>query len=516
MAMQLFPTRPAVHVALAAVLAVAIGMTLRAPAVVAWGGAMIAGLALARATAKVAILRLRLAGLEMVWRAERIERLTRGSETKLLIELRNRDARPVRYRAARAIASWELDAQVEPSYGIIAPGGAARIALTVRATRVGKFCVHGLSLEVRGYPGFFEVPLAFANPLGIEVLPRPLATLISSARGGRSRLFADAGAVAGRPGAGSELFELREHVSGDAFKHIAWKASARRGKLLVREFEREDRDVVWLVLDAAAVLLGGSPGRAPLDVGIDQLAQVARRHLARGDRVGLAVAGISPRFWLAPARGAGHALRISRALSRGASALDSDRSDYDESDVGRRVLDHLRFLDATSVPPAGERDLDALGAEADVMRQRAPFDEPAPTAPTAREQALRRYLASFGITSPGRIHEDPRRTTAAMVEALERALSERPKPSLIYVCARPPEAPGATLAGALRKLMRRGMSIRWISTHQETTLAPADGEVERAVNEAITLRARVARERGEHVLGAMGVRFVRRQRRKIA
>jgi uncharacterized protein (DUF58 family) len=515
--MQLFPTRPAVHVALAAVLVVALGMLLRAPAVVAWGGAMIAGLALARALAKVAIIRLRLAGLEMVWRADRVERLARGGETKLELELRNRDSRPVRYRAARAIASWELDTNLEPSFGVIPPSASTKLVVTVRAPRVGKFCIHGLSLEVRGSPGLFEVPLAFANPLGIEVLPHPLATFIGSARGGRSRLFADSGAVARRPGAGSELYELREHVSGDAFKHIAWKASARRGRLLVREFEREDRDVVWLVLDASVVLLGGPLGHSPLDLGIDQVASVARRHLARGDRVGLAVAGVPSRFWLHPSRGAGHALRLSRTLIRGATALDADRSDYDEGDVARRVLDHLRFLDAGSAPATGDRNIDLLTTQADALRARAPFDEPAPLATTAREQALRRYLACFGVSSPGRTQEDPNRTAAGIIEALERGVSERPRPSLVYVLARAPEAPSAGLAAALRKLMRRGIAVRWISTSQEAALSGArDDEVERAVNDAVTLRARVSRERGERVLGALGVRVVRGQKKKAS
>jgi uncharacterized protein (DUF58 family) len=511
---QLFPTRPAVHLALAAVATVTLGMVLRAPAIVAWGGAMIAGLAVARAVARVAVVRLRLAGLEMVWRtADRVQRLARGTEAHLEIELRNRDGRPVRYRAARAIASWELEANVEPSSGTIPPNAATRLTLAIRGPRVGKFCIHGLSLEMRGPPGLFEVPLAFANPLGIEVLPRPLATLIGSARGGRSRLFADAGATAHRPGPGSELYELREHVSGDAFKHIAWKASARRGRLLVREFEREDRDVVWLVLDAAAPLLAGPLGSAPLDVGIDQMAAVARRHLSRGDRVGVAVAGVAPRFWLRPSRGAAHALQLSRTLLRGAGTLDADRSDYDEADVARRVLDHLRFLDAAAAERAGDDNLNTLSAQADAQRGRAPFDEPAPLAATPREQSLRRYLACFGVSSPGRVEEDLGRAAAHVIGALERGLLERPRPSLVYVWARPPETQNAALASSLRKLMRRGVAIRWISTPHEAALSAAGDEVARAVAQALSLRARVARERGEHVLAALGVRVLRSHRK---
>src|SRR2546428_532563 len=45
------------------------GIALRAPAVVAWGGALILALALGRAATKLSVMRLRAAGLEMVWRA---------------------------------------------------------------------------------------------------------------------------------------------------------------------------------------------------------------------------------------------------------------------------------------------------------------------------------------------------------------------------------------------------------------------------------------------------------------
>jgi uncharacterized protein (DUF58 family) len=241
---------------------------------------------------------------------------------------------------------------------------------------------------------------------------------------------------------------LREHTSGDPFKRIAWKASARRGQLMVREFEREDRDVVWLVLDANVELLAGPVGRAPLDQGIDELAAIAHRHLSRGDRVGLAVAGASPRSWLPAKHGAAHAMRLAHALAASASALDADRSDYDESEVARHVLDHLRFLDAASVAALRAEQLDSLQAYADMQRLRAPHDAPAPLAKTPREQSLRRYLASYGISSPPRIEHDKGRATLLLVQALDRATSEKPRPSLVYVWSPPPDGAPPALAQA--------------------------------------------------------------------
>src|SRR5207302_1946161 len=125
-----------------------------------------------------------------------------------------------------------------------------------------------------------------------------------------SRRAAEAGRSAPALGEGDEIRELRDHVSGDPFKRIAWKASARRGRLIVRDMEREERDVVWLVLDASVELWAGPEGRAPLDDMVDEVSALAARHLARGDRVGLAVLASRPRTWLTPASGAPHAVKI--------------------------------------------------------------------------------------------------------------------------------------------------------------------------------------------------------------
>jgi uncharacterized protein (DUF58 family) len=50
-------------------------------------------------------------------------------------------------------------------------------------------------------------------------------------------------------GRGQDLYALREYVPTDSARHVHWKASARAGSLMVREFAREDDCRVLLVLD---------------------------------------------------------------------------------------------------------------------------------------------------------------------------------------------------------------------------------------------------------------------------
>ena len=50
-------------------------------------------------------------------------------------------------------------------------------------------------------------------------------------------------------GRGQDLYALRDYVPTDSARHVHWKASARLGSLMVREFTREDDCRVLLVLD---------------------------------------------------------------------------------------------------------------------------------------------------------------------------------------------------------------------------------------------------------------------------
>ena len=174
--MQLYPTRATFHVAVAGAGLVALGCAARLAPVVAFGGAMLLAIAVGRAVAVVSVTRLRAAGFEMVWTGPtRVRRGTCGQPIVLAGELRNRGDAPLRAVSLRPLVSSMLDATVEPASLDLPPGSRARVDVVIRPKRIGRWGVHGLALEVRGTSfggeALYEVPLLFANPLGIEVLP---------------------------------------------------------------------------------------------------------------------------------------------------------------------------------------------------------------------------------------------------------------------------------------------------------------------------------------------------------
>src|SRR5690606_25827486 len=188
--------------------------------------------------------------------------------------------------------------------------------------------------------------------------------------GGRSRFNSEAGAHRRRSRGASDFRELRDYQVGDAFKHVAWKASAKRGKLVVREFEQNEREVVWLLVDVSVELWAGVSGKSPLDVTLDRVGLLARQHIEQGDRVGLALIGARRLAWLTPRGGAAQLGAILEALSFATATYDADRCTLDESECAMRVAEHLRTI---AVESDSALPLHTLVDNATTAMARAPF-----------------------------------------------------------------------------------------------------------------------------------------------
>lgn len=488
-----------------------IGVAGRLGAVVAFGGAMLLAVAAGRALALITVTRLRAAGFEMVWSTpKRVVRTTRGGSVEFDAELRNRGVDDVRGVGLRVIASSMLEAIATPDVVDLPGHSRIKVRVRVRAKRVGRWGVHGMALEVRGTPGggegLYEVPLMFANPFGVEVFPRALKAYMDSPVGGRARRASETGRPVAMAGEGDELRELRDHMPGDPFKRIAWRASARRGRLVVREMERDQRDVVWIVLDASVELWAGLEGGAPLDDGVDEIAALAARHLAKGDRVGLVVTASRLRTWIAPAAGPVHALKLAAALTSAASMIDADRCELDEVEVAARVAEHARPLDPRGLVDLPKGNLDHLASRAESLRQRAPFAPRLPQGAYPRERALRHYLASFGVEVPPRAEGERDRTAVAMAGALERLSREKTRPSVVYVWGPTPRI-GSLLLGALRRLRAQRIDVRWLMPPAHALLFEGDPkDVPQAVEQASEARAGIQQARGERLLRKLGVK----------
>ncbi|MET0650052.1 MAG: DUF58 domain-containing protein, partial [Pyrinomonadaceae bacterium] len=109
----------------------------------------------------------------------------------------------------------------------------------------GRVLVTGFEISTRFPFGFFRLRRRLrARDVEIVVYPKP------EGLGDELHLLPiDAGQLeAQRRGAGHDLHSLREYQPHDDVRHIHWKATARQGRLVVREFTAEDERRVHVVL----------------------------------------------------------------------------------------------------------------------------------------------------------------------------------------------------------------------------------------------------------------------------
>ena len=100
-----------------------------------------------------------------------------------------------------------------------------------------------------------------------------------------------------RRGEGLEFHQLRDYREGDAMRQIDWKATARRGRLIAREYEDErDQHVVFLI-DCGRRMMARDGTLSHFDQVLNAVLLLAYVALRQGDAAGLMTfAGEHPKF----------------------------------------------------------------------------------------------------------------------------------------------------------------------------------------------------------------------------
>jgi uncharacterized protein (DUF58 family) len=122
---------------------------------------------------------------------------------------------------------------------------AARQKVELRFPRRGVYRQDSFGIRTRFPFGFFEKTRQVDSNLEIAVYPRVEPTeqfyeVLPLLTGEMASYFR---------GRGHELHSLRDYLNTDSARFVDWKVTAKTGRLVVREFAREDERRVLLVLD---------------------------------------------------------------------------------------------------------------------------------------------------------------------------------------------------------------------------------------------------------------------------
>jgi uncharacterized protein (DUF58 family) len=144
----------------------------------------------------------------------------------------------------------------------LGPNDATRWRVETICARRGRFRIGPLALKSGDPFGLF--PMEKVVPDTHELLVYPATVDLSAFALPVGELPGGTAIQRRTPFVTPNAAGVRDYFPGDAFNRISWSATARAGKLMVKEFELDPTADIWIVVDLNASVHAGASGMASL------------------------------------------------------------------------------------------------------------------------------------------------------------------------------------------------------------------------------------------------------------
>jgi len=230
------------------------------------------------------------------------KRISLGATAEVSLMLESTADRPLRVRVTDDLPPILAREGTDVHEVTVRPGDLERIPYRVRADRRGDDAFGDVHLRVLGPLGLAWRQRRVARTDELRVQPGVREVHQFRLLGLRNRLREAGFRAVRQRGEGGSFESLREYVRGDDPRNLDWKATARRGTFIVRQYETERRQNVMIAIDAGRLMTQQVGARERLDHALTAallLADVASLH---GDNVGLLVFADRVQQYLPPSK----------------------------------------------------------------------------------------------------------------------------------------------------------------------------------------------------------------------
>jgi len=196
----------------------------------------------------------------------------------------------------------------------LAPDETVKWKYRLRANR-GYYRFQGVGASANDYLGLFRRQTLLPAESRLTVLPHSVKLKRVTIKPRRTRVYS--GFIPARSGGhGIEFFGVREHQSGDPYRLINWKATARHPqRFFTNEYEQERVADVGLILDARQRSYLRKDEESLFEHAVSATTALADAFLNDGNRVGVYIYGRVV-DWTIPGYGKIQKERILQALAR--------------------------------------------------------------------------------------------------------------------------------------------------------------------------------------------------------
>ena len=214
--------------------------------------------------------------------------LSLGERNPCEVKVNNFTARSIK-GVIRLCLPEELAADIETCAVSAEPYGAALVEYDIFARRRGLYEIEPVYLRLRGLLGLAERDYAFDDSRTVKVYPNLLGIGRYELMARKSHLAQIGFRQLRKIGAGTEFEKLREYLPDDDYRHINWKATAKKRRPITQEYQIERSQNILICIDTSRYMAYRAGRLTKLDYAVN--ASVMLAHVARkfDDNVGLMV-----------------------------------------------------------------------------------------------------------------------------------------------------------------------------------------------------------------------------------
>ncbi len=227
--------------------------------------------------------------------------LSVNRESPVRLDIRNNGPREVQVQVTDELPERCYCADL-PQIMRLRPHEAAEVCYNMVPTRRGDASFGRVVCLLRSPLGLWQVRRRFGSEETIKVYPDFAAIASYLEFLGDQQTVRLGIRKSQRRGEGLEFHQLREYRNGDTLRQVDWKATARRGALISREYHEERDQRVLFLIDSGRRMRTRDDSLSHFDHALNGMLLLAYVALRQGDSVGLKLFGAETK-WVPPQRG---------------------------------------------------------------------------------------------------------------------------------------------------------------------------------------------------------------------
>lgn len=228
-------------------------------------------------------------------------------------DIRNASHRPLSLSITDDLPP-QLSARPRTVRATLKPRGRIAARYTLRPRSRGQFTLGDIHTRCASQLGLLLLQRRIRLQTAVKVYPnvQNLREYDAALQQHRAHLFGLRRTVA--RGQGRQFECLRDYLPGDEVRDIAWKATARRSRLIVREYSAERSQNILVMLDCGRLMSTQADGVSRLDYAINATLLLTYAAMRQGDELGLLAFSDEVESYMPPTRGQDALQRMNEAL----------------------------------------------------------------------------------------------------------------------------------------------------------------------------------------------------------